>query len=95
MLCAGVGATRALQLVQKHKTLEAILASMDASKYDIPDPYPFEEARRLFKGGQPSASILGQSDAGSPECSHRSYEFSHVMLSGLLAGLFPAGHSHY
>lgn len=40
----------ALKLIQKHKRLEDVLASMEGGRYDIPDPFPYEEARRLFKG---------------------------------------------
>lgn len=40
----------ALKLVQKHDCLEKVLESMKDSKYQIPDPFPFDEARRLFKG---------------------------------------------
>ena len=50
----------ALKLIQKHETLEKVLASMRESKYQIPDPFPFEEARRLFKGAHhfpPSAAV--------------------------------------
>jgi hypothetical protein len=30
--------------------LEGVLASLDKDKYPVPEPFPFEEARRLFKG---------------------------------------------
>lgn len=53
---AGIGGVRALTLMQKHGTLEKVLASLDPSKYDIPDPFPFDEARRMFKGVRPPAS---------------------------------------
>jgi len=45
----GIGPTRALSLVQKHGSIEAVLASLDKDKYPIPEPFPFEEARRLFR----------------------------------------------
>ncbi|CAK0783365.1 Elongation of fatty acids protein 2 [Coccomyxa viridis] len=45
----GIGGVTALKLIQKHETLERVLESMRESKYQIPDPFPFEEARRLFK----------------------------------------------
>jgi hypothetical protein len=44
---------RALSLIKKHGSLEAVLESLDPKKYQIPDPYPYQEARRLFKGGPP------------------------------------------
>jgi 5'-3' exonuclease len=46
----GIGGVTALKLIQKHKRLEGVLASMEGGRYEIPDPFPFEEARRLFKG---------------------------------------------
>ena len=30
--------------------LEGVLGSLDKDKYPVPEPFPFEEARRLFKG---------------------------------------------
>lgn len=30
--------------------LEGVLGSLDKEKYPVPEPFPFEEARRLFKG---------------------------------------------
>lgn len=57
---AGIGGVRALTLMQKHGTLEKVLASLDPSKYDIPNPFPFDEARRMFKGVRPPASSCYQ-----------------------------------
>lgn len=45
----GIGPVRALQLIQKHGTIEKVLEALDPEKYKIPDPFPYEEARRLFK----------------------------------------------
>ena len=47
---AGVGGVTALKLIQKHGSLEAVMAQLDTSRYGIPDPFPFQEARALFKG---------------------------------------------
>ena len=55
---AGIGGVTALKLIQKHETLEKVLDSIKDSKYQIPDPFPFDEARRLFKGG-PLSCLLG------------------------------------
>ena len=61
MTCAGIGGVTALKLVQKHECLEKVLESMKESKYQIPDPFPFDEARRLFKGASSSAdsAVMG------------------------------------
>ncbi|KAK9823030.1 hypothetical protein WJX81_001004 [Elliptochloris bilobata] len=45
----GIGGMRALTLIQKHGSLEKVLANLDSGKYDVPDPFPYEEARRMFK----------------------------------------------
>lgn len=39
-----------MQLIQKHGSLEAVMAQLDTARYGIPDPFPFSEARVLFKG---------------------------------------------
>ena len=41
---------RALALLRKHGSIEGVLAALDPAKYALPDPFPYEEARRLFKG---------------------------------------------
>lgn len=46
---AGIGQKRALELVQKHGSLEKVLAALDPAKYGIPEPFPYKEARELFK----------------------------------------------
>ena len=45
----GIGPVRALQLIQKHRSIEKVLENLDPEKYKIPDPFPYQEARRLFK----------------------------------------------
>lgn len=45
---AGIGPTRALALVKKHRSIEEILKSIDPTKYKIPAPFPYERARELF-----------------------------------------------
>lgn len=47
---AGIGGVRAMQLIQKHGSLEAVMAQLDTARYGVPDPFPFSEARTLFKG---------------------------------------------
>lgn len=47
---AGIGGVTALKLIQKHKRLEDVLTSMEGGRYEIPDPFPYEEARQLFSG---------------------------------------------
>jgi flap endonuclease-1 len=34
--------------VQKHKTIENVLDSIDKSKYQIPEDWPFDMARKFF-----------------------------------------------
>ena len=47
---AGIGGVRAMQLIQKHGSLEAVMAQLDTARYGVADPFPFAEARTLFKG---------------------------------------------
>ncbi|DBA88491.1 hypothetical protein WJX79_008640 [Trebouxia sp. C0005] len=44
-----IGGVRALQLIQKHGNLESVMAQLDTARYGIPDPFPYQEARTLFK----------------------------------------------
>jgi flap endonuclease-1 len=45
----GIGPVRALQLIEKHGSLDKVLDSLDKEKYKIPEPFPYKEARQLFK----------------------------------------------
>lgn len=45
----GIGPVRALNLIQKHKCIEKILENLDPERHKVPDPFPFQEARKLFK----------------------------------------------
>ncbi|KAF5842041.1 PIN domain-like protein [Dunaliella salina] len=46
----GIGPIRALQLIQKHKTIENVLATLDPAKYPIPDDFEgaYQLARKFF-----------------------------------------------
>ena len=64
---AGIGGLTAHKLIQKHGNLENVLAAIrEEGKKEIPDPFPFEEARRLFKG-EPAALPLCRL-GGLPSC---------------------------
>eukprot|EP00127_Corallochytrium_limacisporum_P002659 Clim_evm95s134 gene=Clim_evmTU95s134 len=45
----GIGPHRALNMLREHKSLDKVLANLDTNKYKIPEDYPYDEARRLFK----------------------------------------------
>ncbi|KAK9818555.1 hypothetical protein WJX74_006900 [Apatococcus lobatus] len=45
----GVGEKKALQLVQKFGDMKNIMGSLEGGKYVVPEPFPYEEARKLFK----------------------------------------------
>jgi len=45
----GVGPKRAIELIKQHKSIEEILKHIDGKKFTIPEDWPYEEARRLFK----------------------------------------------
>lgn len=48
---SGIGPGRALSLINKHGCIEKVLEAIEAGggKYQVPEPFPYEEARRLFK----------------------------------------------
>ena len=50
LAAAGVGEKKALQLVQKFGEMKDVMASLEGGKYVVPEPFPYEEARKLFKG---------------------------------------------
>lgn len=45
----GIGPKRAVELMRKHKNIEAILKTLDKDKYTVPENWPYERARELFK----------------------------------------------
>jgi len=45
----GIGPVRAMQLIDKYKTIEGVLDSLDREKYKVPENFPFREIRELFK----------------------------------------------
>lgn len=45
----GIGAKRAKDLIDKHHSIEEVIANLDAKKYTVPENWPYQEARRLFK----------------------------------------------
>lgn len=44
----GIGPKRAIELVQKYKSIETILENIDTKKYTIPEKWMFKEAREAF-----------------------------------------------
>jgi flap endonuclease-1 len=44
----GIGPHRAVELIEKHKSLEEIIKTLDPKKYPIPDDWMYNEARQLF-----------------------------------------------
>jgi len=45
----GIGPKRAIELIQKHKNIETVIKNIDTAKYTIPEDWPYERARELFK----------------------------------------------
>ena len=43
LVAAGIGPKRALELIRKHGSLEAILANLDKQKYPVPEAFPVDE----------------------------------------------------
>ena len=46
----GIGPKSALSLIRAHGTIEKVLESLDRGKHPVPEPFPFEQARKLFNG---------------------------------------------
>lgn len=47
---SGIGPGRALQLINKHGSMEKVLEELGkGGKYQVPEDFPYQEARRLFK----------------------------------------------
>ena len=44
----GIGPITALKLIQEHGNIEGVLKNIDLKKHTLPEPFPFEEARKLF-----------------------------------------------
>lgn len=54
---AGIGPVKALSSIKKEGSIEAMLTKLDTNKYPVPDPFPYEEARRLFQGNAVGSSL--------------------------------------
>ncbi|KAF4363122.1 hypothetical protein G4B88_029640 [Cannabis sativa] len=45
----GIGGLTALKLIRQHGSIENILENLNKERYQIPDNWPYQEARQLFK----------------------------------------------
>ncbi|XP_021728043.1 flap endonuclease 1-like isoform X1 [Chenopodium quinoa] len=45
----GIGGLTALKLIRQHGSIENILENINKERYQIPEDWPYQEARRLFK----------------------------------------------
>ncbi|XP_044467035.1 flap endonuclease 1 isoform X2 [Mangifera indica] len=45
----GIGGQTALKLIRQHGSIEKILENINKDRYQIPEDWPYQEARRLFK----------------------------------------------
>lgn len=45
----GIGGQTALKLIRQHGSIEKILENINRERYQIPDNWPYEQARQLFK----------------------------------------------
>ncbi|THG07382.1 hypothetical protein TEA_016174 [Camellia sinensis var. sinensis] len=48
-LGTGIGGQTALKLIRQHGSIENILENINKERYQIPDDWPYQEARHLFK----------------------------------------------
>ncbi|EFJ45423.1 nuclease, Rad2 family [Volvox carteri f. nagariensis] len=64
----GIGAVRALQLIKKHGSIEAILEELDKAKFPVPEPFPYKESHEFFKNPEVTpAAELPQLKWSSPD----------------------------
>lgn len=54
----GIGPHRAYNMIKSHGSLEEVIKSLDKDKFQIPEDWPFEEARSLFF--QPDAADVSE-----------------------------------
>ncbi|KAF9669790.1 hypothetical protein SADUNF_Sadunf13G0001000 [Salix dunnii] len=45
----GIGGQTALKLIRQHGSIESILENINKERYQIPEDWPYQEARQLFK----------------------------------------------
>lgn len=45
----GIGPKRAIELIQKSRSIDGLLNTLDNKKYTAPVNWPYAEARRLFR----------------------------------------------
>lgn len=45
----GIGPKRAVDLIRQYKSIEEIIKHIDTNKYTLPEEWPYQEARELFK----------------------------------------------
>eukprot|EP00899_Mesostigma_viride_P005794 jgi/Mesvir1/15215/Mv06445-RA.1 len=45
----GIGPTTALKLVSQHHSIEGVLEHIDTKKYNVPEDWPYKQARELFQ----------------------------------------------
>ncbi len=45
----GIGPKRAYELIKQHGNIETIIEKLDSKKYNVPENWPYKDARELFK----------------------------------------------
>ncbi|CAL8093724.1 unnamed protein product [Calicophoron daubneyi] len=44
----GIGPKKAVDLLQKHKSIDGVVKNLDQTKYPVPEDWPYTEAKKLF-----------------------------------------------
>jgi len=53
----GIGPKRALELMRSHRSIEKILDNIDTKKYVVPEHFPYQQARELFKNPEVDSAV--------------------------------------
>jgi flap endonuclease-1 len=46
---SGVGPKTALNLIRKHKDLDGVIAALNGTKHQLPEYFPYKEAREILR----------------------------------------------
>jgi len=69
----GIGRKRALEQIKKYKNIETILEHLDTTKHPVPEFFPYQEIRELFKSPEVIDPETIEVSVGKNIMSHQIY----------------------